>query len=150
MKDAGGIHNPADEADPHGLRHAASAVLWRVIRHGNNIQGTATYKGAAAGKYALTTTMDDGYEGDKKTAKVTIQADFVADDADTPGYDFYGIAISGMIDNFMTGPVSPDWLVKPMADENRIDTALQSFNEHRKASGGALEIEATHRPLMTR
>ena len=85
------------------------------------LEGTATYKGAAAGKYALPSTTDDTYEGGHFTAMATIEADFDVDsgNADTaPGNQRDGIKLSGMIDNFMTGDVSRDWTVKLMVDGN--------------------------------
>ena len=82
------------------------------------IRGTATYNGAAAGKYAMASQTDDTYEGGHFTAMATLEVDFDADlDPGTPGNDRTGIALSGMIDNFMTGATSrPDWTVKLMVD----------------------------------
>ena len=48
---------------------------------GDNLRGTATYNGAAAGKYALPSTDADTYEGGHFTAMATIEADF---DVDNP------------------------------------------------------------------
>ena len=93
---------------------------------GGVLRGTATYKGAAAGKYAIASTTDESYEGGHFTAMATIEADFdvdntptVTDNPLTEGNQRDGIKLSGMIDNFMTGDVSrPDWMVKLMADGN--------------------------------
>ena len=41
--------------------------------------GTATYEGAAAGKYALPNTATDTYEGGHFTARATLTADFDVD-----------------------------------------------------------------------
>ena len=88
-----------------------------------DIGGSATYKGAAAGKYAFASTSDATYEGGHFTAMATITADFDADlTPATPANDRGGISLSGMIDNFMTGDMSrPDWMVKLMVDGNTGD-----------------------------
>ena len=80
----------------------------------DGLVGTATYKGAAAGKYALPSTTDGTYTGGHFTAMATIEADFDADG--TTAQD--SIALSGTIDNFMTGDESHDWTVKLMVDGN--------------------------------
>ena len=63
--------------------------------------GTATYKGGAAGKYAIPSTTDDTYTGGHFTAMATIEADFDA------GAAKESIALSGMIDNFTAGRLEP-------------------------------------------
>ena len=85
---------------------------------GANLRGTATYKGAAAGKYALASDTADVYEGGHFTADATLMVDFDADlTPATDANDRNGVAVSGMIDNFMTGSTSrPDWTVKLIAD----------------------------------
>ena len=118
MKDAAGM--------PESLQLIANAMNAMGIdvrtadTGGEDLRGTATYKGAAAGKYAIASTTDQSYEGGHFTAMATIEADFDVDN--TPGdaaNDREGIMLSGMIDNFMTGDVSrPDWMVKLMADGN--------------------------------
>ena len=86
--------------------------------------GTATYKGAAAGKYAIpSTNRRHCTTGGHFTAMATIEADFDA------GADKSSIALSGTIGNFMTGSMSRDWTVKLMADsDNKTDApGLQPF-----------------------
>ena len=85
---------------------------------GSVIRGKATYEGAAAGKYAMASTAGDIYEGGHFTAIATLTADFdvdlVADVTNQPstvGNDRAGIALSGTIDNFMTGDTPSDWTV---------------------------------------
>ena len=88
------------------------------------LRGSATYKGAAAGKYAMASTTADTYEGGHFTAMATLMADFDADLSPVAGEpsDRAGVAISGMIDNFMTGDMSrPDWMVKLMVDNDATD-----------------------------
>ena len=87
---------------------------------GANLRGAATYKGGAAGKYAMASAAEDMYEGGHFTATATLTVDFDVDlDADplTTTNNDDGIALSGMIDNFMTGDTArPDWSVTLMAD----------------------------------
>ena len=96
---------------------------------GANLRGAATYKGAAAGKYAMASSTDDTYEGGHFTATATITADFDADTSPliTPDdNDRLGIALSGQIDNFMTGDVArPDWMVMLMSDNNSTTVGMQ-------------------------
>ena len=124
MKDAAGM--------PESLQLIADAMVMGAERTAENtaggeLRGTATYKGAAAGKYAIASTTDQSYEGGHFTAMATIEADFDVDNTPTnvnnlpttEGNQRDGIMLSGMIDNFMTGDVSrPDWMVKLMADGN--------------------------------
>ena len=107
--------------------------------------GTATYEGAAAGKYALPSTEADTYEGGHFTAKATITADFDADASiDTASNDKAGISLSGKIDNFMTGDTSHDWTVKLMVDGNGMDDeaptplVMDPLSNLGSESGGAL------------
>ena len=69
----------------------------------NALGGTATYTGAAAGKYAINPGLSAA-SGGHWTADATLTADWGAEDA--PG------TISGMIDNFMSGDTAMDWSVK--------------------------------------
>ena len=118
MKDATGM--------PESLQLIANAMGMGDARtttdtEGDDLRGTATYKGAAAGKYAVASTTDQSYEGGHFTAMATITADFDVDNdaTDDAGNDRDGIKLSGMIDNFMTGDMSrPDWMVELMADGN--------------------------------
>ena len=91
---------------------------------GDAFRGSATWKGGAAGQYALPSTTDDTYEGGHFTAMATITADFDVDDTpDTADNDRAGIELSGMIDNFMTGDVERSWTVDLMADGDNAATA---------------------------
>ena len=100
---------------------------------GTALRGSATYKGGAAGKYAMASATEDMYEGGHFTAMATLMVDFDADDTPVAGEpsDRAGIALSGMIDNFMTGDVSrPDWMVELMVDGDNADaaTGMQPVN----------------------
>ena len=85
---------------------------------GENLRGDATYKGAAAGKYAMASAGEDMYEGGHFTAMATLMVDFDADlDATNDTDDNDGVALSGTINNFMTGDKArPDWSVALMVD----------------------------------
>ena len=65
--------------------------------------GTATYTGAAAGKYAINPGLSSA-SGGHWTADATLTAAWGAEDA--------AGMISGMINNFMSGEMSMDWSVK--------------------------------------
>ena len=109
---------------------------------GGTLRGSANYKGAAAGKYAMASTTADVYEGGHFTADATLMVDFDADnDAATAGNDRAGIALSGMIDNFMTGATArPGWMVKLMVDGDTADTAagMQPVDNLGSGTGGDL------------
>ena len=89
---------------------------------GTYLRGSATYEGAAAGKYATASTASADYEGGHFTADAMLTVNFDADldgNSDTAGNNTSGIAVSGMIDNFMTGSTArPDWSVKLMVDND--------------------------------
>ena len=77
------------------------------------VEGSATYKGAAAGKWAMQSTSDDSASGGHFTATATLTADFDASTAvgEQVANDD-GVSIGGSITNFMTGDVSrPNWKV---------------------------------------
>ena len=96
--------------------------------YGTYLRGSATYKGAAAGKYATASTaLSAAYEGGHFTADATLEVNFDADldgNSDTAGDNTAGVAVSGMINNFMTGDTSrPDWNVKLMANTPLVSLA---------------------------
>jgi hypothetical protein len=75
----------------------------------DDLNGTATYEGAAAGKYVLLGVEADTAEGGHFTADAMLTVDFDGDIDDNNTQD---IAVSGMIDGFMTGAMSrPGWAV---------------------------------------
>ena len=80
---------------------------------GRDLEGSATYKGAAAGKYAILSTTDDSASGGHFTAAATLKANFDADsDATDADVDVLGVSIGGTITDFMTGETSrPNWKV---------------------------------------
>ena len=80
---------------------------------GRDLEGSATYKGGAAGKWAMQSTTDDSASGGHFTANATLTANFDANTAvgDLPANED-GVSIGGKIDGFMTGDVSrPNWKV---------------------------------------
>ncbi len=68
--------------------------------------GTATYKGAAAGKYAINPGLSSA-SGGHWTANATLTADFGTEATDGTGDG----TISGVIDGFMAGDEAMDWSV---------------------------------------
>ncbi len=68
---------------------------------------SATYRGGAAGKYAVKSTVTDTAEGGHFTASATIVANFEAGTGEDE------ISIRGTIDDFMTGDTArPNWSVE--------------------------------------
>lgn len=94
-------------------------------------EGSATYKGGAAGKWALLSTVDNTGEAGHFTADATLTVDFDADTtADTPANDEIGVMVSGTIDNFMTGDTArPDWSVSLVVDDGDAATDLAPLTE---------------------
>ena len=85
----------------------------------DTVDGSATYKGGAAGKYAMQSTTDDSASGGHFTATATLMANF---DANTAAADqdpnTAGVSIGGSITDFMTGDMSrPNWKVTLTAPE---------------------------------
>ena len=126
--DKGADGMPADYVPITGQAGMAAATT--TSTGGGGLRGSATWKGGAAGKYALPSTTDDTYDGGHFTAMATIMADFDVDnDADTAGNDRAGIKLSGMIDNFMTGDMQRNWMVKLMADGDTAATGMQPVDD---------------------
>ena len=73
----------------------------------NELNGTATYQGGAAGKYALASSTGGTNDAGHFTARATLEANF-------NGTETTANAITGMIDQFMVGDdgEARDWLVK--------------------------------------
>ena len=115
------------DGKPDHARLITTAPGWGAARSTENtggaLRGAATYEGAAAGKYAMASAAEDTHEGGHFTAMATLMVDFDADlvsAVDDGGVDIddnVGVALSGTIDNFMTGDTSrPDWSVTLMVD----------------------------------
>ena len=90
-----------------------------VALSGMDVEGSATYTGGAAGKWAIASTTEDRTEGGHFTATATLGVDFDVDSdpTDADGNDKEWVTVSGMITDFMTGDVSrPDWSVELILD----------------------------------
>ena len=95
------------------------------------LQGTATYEGAAVGKYTILDADADAAEGGHFTASAMLEANFdVVSGVDADADNTTGVGISGMIDNFMTGAVArPGWEVELMAGDGEADTeGIQNYS----------------------
>ncbi len=105
----------------HGVTDGSTPVSLAAPTDISALGGTATYTGAAAGKYAINPGLSAA-SGGHWTADATLTANWGAEDA--PG------TISGVIDNFMAGDTSMDWSVAlgatTMAASGAIDTATDS------------------------
>ena len=114
----------------------------------DSVDGTATYKGAAAGKYAMQSTSDDSASGGHFTANATLTADFDANTAaDDQAAINDGVSIGGKIDGFMTGDVSrPNWkvtLTAPAPTTTPIDDMTGVSGMTSWTTGGAVPGEGT-------
>ncbi len=90
----------------------------------DTLNGTATYVGGAAGKYALSSTTGGTNDAGHFTARATLEADFSVND----GTDTTTNAITGTLDMFMGADDQPrDWEVElmgsPITDEGGIGGA---------------------------
>ena len=109
------------------------------------VDGSATYRGAAAGKYAILSTTDDSASGGHFTAAATLTADFDANTAAVDDPNDNGVRIGGTITDFMTGETSrPNWKVTLKA----LETVPESVGpitgaETEWATGGAVPGEGT-------
>jgi hypothetical protein len=102
--------------DKDGMPTAASAFTGTVgtiadlTTDPDQLAGSATYAGHAAGKFAMSNVLDDTGNGGHFTADAMLTAKFGDNDAPTNG------GISGMIDNFRLndGSEDPGWSVELM------------------------------------
>ena len=68
-----------------------------------DIEGTATYNGGAAGKFAIRSTVEDSAEGGHFTARANLTVNFDARlDGQADNVDTEYVSVNGTIDNFMT------------------------------------------------
>ena len=123
-----------DVDDGFNVRTFASATGYAAIDtplSGTVVEGSATYTGGAAGKWAIASTTEDTTEGGHFTATATLGVDFDADfTPDTDENDKMGVSISGSITDFMTGNVSrPNWNVTLTLDNDETAMGVQHNNE---------------------
>ena len=112
---------------------------------GTGLEGTATYRGAAAGKYAMVSTSDNSATGGHFTASATLTANFDASTLhDAPQDNDNGVSIGGTITDFMTGAASrPNWKVTLMAPVAADHVASITGAVTEWATGGALKGKGT-------
>ena len=72
----------------------------------SNVEGTATYRGAAAGKYAMRSVTEDTASAGDFIASVVLAADFDYDDPATTNTDEDDFMLSGTISGFESGGTS--------------------------------------------
>ena len=88
-----------------GMRTASA-----LVGMSDTLAGSATYEGAAAGKF--TTVGNGSGEAGHFVADAMLTVDFDADLSDTEaGNDEDGVTLSGMIDEFVANGTSRDWTV---------------------------------------
>ncbi len=86
----------------HGVKGTVTDLVDATF---NALQGTATYMGGAAGKYALASSTGGTNDAGHFTARATLEADF--------GDGTAGGTITGTIDNFMGADgMARDWSVE--------------------------------------
>ena len=122
------LNKTGDDSYEVDVFHAAATGMTPNTGAGSALEGTATYRGGAAGKFAIQSTTEDSAEGGHFTASATLVANFDADldgDDTTVDNNESGVSISGTINDFMTGAVSRDnWKVTLMPfDTDTADTA---------------------------
>ena len=71
-----------------------------------DIAGTATYRGAAAGKYAMRSLTEDSVSAGDFTASVSLTADFDHDDTSTTNTVEDEFSLSGTVSDFMSDGAS--------------------------------------------
>ena len=76
----------------------------------DNVEGTATYRGAAAGNYAMRSVTEDSASAGHFTASVVLAADFDYDDPATTGTDEDDFMLSGTIFGLQVGWHEPEQL----------------------------------------
>ena len=109
----------------HGVTGGDLTVI--VAENFTALSGQATYKGAAAGKYAIDPVAPDTYaSGGHWTADATLTADFGTEATASPG------TISGMVDNFMADGEMMDWTVSL---EETVLSDAGAFNTETDATG---------------
>ena len=109
---------------------------------GGELDGSATYKGGAAGKWAILSTTDDSASGGHFTAAATLTANFDVDS--TPGTadnDENNVSIGGTITDFMTGDVSrPSWKVTLTAPDATASVPVDGITGKTSwTTGGAVD-----------
>ena len=101
------LHKSADDSTYtasafHDVKGEPTALVDATL---NALQGTATYMGGAAGKYALSSSTGGTNDAGHFTARATLEADF--------GDETAGGTITGTIDNFMGADgMARDWSVE--------------------------------------
>ena len=92
------------------------------------IDGKATYKGAAAGKYSMVDTVEDTASAGHWTAAATLMADFDVDNNPlTEAVEDDGVSLSGEITNFMSeGESLSNWKVTLKAIDTNVNSAADT------------------------
>ena len=114
-------------------------------RNATDVSGSATYRGAAAGKYAILSTSDDSASGGHFTAAAKLTANFDASDAvgEDPA-NKNGVSIGGTITDFMTGETSrPNWKVTLTTPVTNSVGPIGTDTETTWSTGGAVDGKGT-------
>ena len=115
----------------------------------DEIEGTATYSGGAAGKFAILSTVEDSAKGGHFTARANLIVNFDARRDEQPdNVDTEYVSVNGTIDNFMTfsGPDATDrtnWEVTLEQDAANYGTEIASTGTTEWETGGAVPGKGT-------
>ena len=137
------LNQMADESYETDVFAAASTGMGAAVENlaADDVDGSATYKGGAAGKWAMQSTSDDSASGGHFTATATLTANFDANTAAEgaqPNTD--GVSIGGTVTNFMTGETSrPNWKVTLTAPDATTAVGPITGAVTEWATGGALK-----------
>ena len=135
QKDADGVPTGVDVfATAMGMGEAARTDAANTV---TDLEGSATYSGGAAGKYALHSLGGANSEAGHWTASASLMADF---DVEAPnGDDDNGFTLSGTIEDFMTGETARDWTVMLMTpDQNATTEGMQGLSDFATTGNNSL------------
>ena len=108
------------------------------------LDGSATYEGGAAGKYALLGSTEAAGAAGHFTAAAMLMVDFDGDlDDQTGGDDSLGVSISGRIDKFMVGGEDPGWSVALAWDHDDGTEGVQTVGDNLEGIGAGTATTAT-------
>ena len=147
---AGEQMNVAVFSQAYGLDERTGAAAAATDRGGlgSVLDGSATYVGGAAGKYAIAHTAEDTtvttHEGGHFTARATFTANFDADSDgdDADGNDKGGISLRGDIDRFMTRNTAEEYMARDgWSVELRYDQDTTAAGRQSPTALGAVPIE---------
>ena len=133
------LNKPKDNDNAHGVQVFAGGTTGHAANIGNAIEGTASYSGVAAGKYA-TRTFTAGVQTDAAAGHFTANANLKARFAEG---DELGTGISGSVSGFMLDDtMAAPWSVTLEMAEFEVGQATFSGTTEVNFGGGATDTDA--------